>query len=227
MSNERAPVTFEDVRDAIQSIAGGDPNATNAGAIRKALGERGSLATIQRHLGPLREQVAAATAVPDVLVVPPPPMDEMLMVWRAAYNAAHGRVLARTEVLAHERDAAIKRATAAEADRDALAQTCDDAEEQRAAAQGELEAMRQAQAQAKTTADTAAEVAADELRREREAHTQEVSALKLAVEREQFARQTEFQTQQATIDRLNEKVAELRSLLAQLRVTVPDADPKA
>lgn len=97
-------VTIDDVRTAIE---GTDPNQTNASKVRALLG-RGSFETIQKHLGTLRQELAAA-AMPPVTAdqVPALPVDAAQAMWAAAWSAAQVQTLRRTETLASERDAAL------------------------------------------------------------------------------------------------------------------------
>lgn len=102
-----ARVTIDDVRAAIM---GADPNSTNASKVRAMLGGRGSFETIQKHLGTLRQELAAA-AMPPVATdqVPALPPEAAQAMWVAAWTAAQVKTLARTEQLATERDAALLR----------------------------------------------------------------------------------------------------------------------
>lgn len=109
------PVTAADVAAAVDQIAGGDPAATNAGAIRAHLG-RGSPNTIQKHLNGLREAVRSAAHVVDVDDLPSMPLDEMQAVWRAAATAALKLTYARMAKLQQQRDDAHARLDLAESD---------------------------------------------------------------------------------------------------------------
>ena len=98
-------VTIDDVRTAIE---GTNPNQTNASKVRTLLGNRGSFDTIQKHLGTLRAELAAA-AMPPVAAdqVPALPADAAQAMWVAAWTAAQVATMARAEKLASERDAAL------------------------------------------------------------------------------------------------------------------------
>lgn len=98
-------VTIDDVRTAIE---GNDPNQTNASKVRALLGNRGSFETIQKHLGTLRAELAAAAAPPVAAAqVPGLPADAAQAMWVAAWTAAQVATMARAEKLASERDAAL------------------------------------------------------------------------------------------------------------------------
>lgn len=97
-------VTIDDVR----AVIGTDPNATNASKVRALLGGRGSFETIQRHLGTLRAELAAAAMPPGAVdQVPALPGDAAQAMWVAAWTAAQVQTMARSEKLASERDAAL------------------------------------------------------------------------------------------------------------------------
>lgn len=98
-------VTIDDVRTVLEGI---DPNSTNASKVRAMLGNRGSFETIQKHLGTLRAELAAAAAPPVAAdAVPALPADAAQAMWVAAWTAAQVQTLRRTELLASERDAAL------------------------------------------------------------------------------------------------------------------------
>lgn len=100
-----ARVTIDDVRTILE---GTDPNQTNASKVRALLGGRGSFETIQKHLGTLRAELAAA-AMPPVAAdaVPAVPAEAAQAMWVAAWTAAQVQTMARAEKLASERDAAL------------------------------------------------------------------------------------------------------------------------
>ena len=98
-------VTLDDVRAVLN---GTDLHSTNASKVRTLLGGRGSFETIQKHLGTLRQELAAAAAPPvSADQVPPMPTEAAAAMWVAAYSAAQVQTLRRTELLASERDAAL------------------------------------------------------------------------------------------------------------------------
>ena len=106
-------ITIDDVRTAIQGI---DPNSTNAYKVRGLLGNRGSNETIQRHLDTIRAELAASLMPVADLVVPAAPKDAAEAIWHMAYIEACKPVLARTERLAAERDAALLRVNTLESE---------------------------------------------------------------------------------------------------------------
>lgn len=100
-----ARVTIDDVRTVIE---GTDLNKTNASKVRTLLGNRGSFETIQKHLGTLRAELAAAAAPPVAAAqVPALPADAAQAMWVAAWTAAQVQTMARAEKLSSERDAAL------------------------------------------------------------------------------------------------------------------------
>jgi len=201
-----ARVTLEDVRAA---IAGTDPTQTNAAKVRSLLG-RGSFETIQKHLGALRAEVAAASAPPSSAdQVPPVPQDAAAAMWHAAYSAAAAATLRRTEALAAERDAALLRLDTMSADVAELVATVDSQAEQVAAAAAAKEAaeaahladLEKAQAEQTSAAQELASVRA-ELDRTRAdaAHVAELAK----VGRESLSQE---------LARLTDQVAELKAAL--------------
>lgn len=73
-----ASVTLDEVRDSLGES--GDPFATNAAKIRKALG-RGSYSTIQTHLNVLRERAQNEEFDIEPVEVPAAPNDLLEPVW--------------------------------------------------------------------------------------------------------------------------------------------------
>jgi len=135
-------VTLADVRNA---LAGTDPNQSNAGKIRAALG-RGSNQTIQRYLEVLRAEAVAPVPEAEHQGPPPAPADALRAIWVAAYTAARAEVLARTDRLAAERDAAHGRIESLSRDVDALAIDLDEALAHEQAAQAAAQAAQAAAA---------------------------------------------------------------------------------
>jgi len=117
-------VTIDDVRAVLADM---DPNQTNASKVRSMLGNRGSFETIQKHLGTLRQELAAAAAPPVAAdQVPALPADAAQAMWQAAYSAAQVQTLRRTELLAAERDAALLKLETMGADVAGLVATVDE-----------------------------------------------------------------------------------------------------
>ena len=99
-------VTLEDVRGAIGDT---DPNEIGAGKVRQLIG-RGSLETIQKHLGTLRDElIAAATPVTTIPALPAEVQAAVQAMWASACTSAQLQSLRRTETLTAERDAALLR----------------------------------------------------------------------------------------------------------------------
>lgn len=117
-------ITLDDVRAIIGEK---DPNQTNASKVRALLGDRGSFETIQKHLGTLRQERAAALNPPiEAGAVPALPMEVANQMWLAAWTAAHVANLTRSEKLAAERDAALMKLEAQAQDLEGLVTTVDD-----------------------------------------------------------------------------------------------------
>ena len=135
------PVTLDDVRAA---LAGTDPSATNASALRKLIG-RGSLSTIQRHLDAIRAEgvqpaLEVAGAAPDA------PRDLIAAVWAHAWTAAQARTaaaLAEAQALQAATAAAL---AVAQADAAAAQAEADEAGQELAALRATLADAQQAQA---------------------------------------------------------------------------------
>ena len=105
VDNQNASVTIDDVRSALGDT---DPNATNANKVRALLGNRGSFATIQKHLATLRQELAAASAAPVAVdSAPAMPTEAATQMWVAAWSAAQVATMAHTQRIAAERDAAL------------------------------------------------------------------------------------------------------------------------
>lgn len=209
------PISYADVLVAIpRDEVTGDlrPDTTNAGAIRTTMGGRGSLSTIQRHLDAIREEMATAALPVTAEGVPPAPTEIVAAIWSAAWSAAHGATLARLGRVTAERDALASRFAVQTADLKALTIDADQTRDQataavaaKDAAQAELQAREQtlsSQLDAERQAKVVLE--ADLLRvRADAAHAAEVAAKDQTIER---------QALHAVIERLQEQVAQLRSL---------------
>lgn len=213
------PISYADVLVAIpRDEVTGDlrPDTTNAGAIRTTMGGRGSLSTIQRHLDAIREEMATAALPVTAEGVPPAPTEIVAAIWSAAWSAAHGATLARLDRVTAERDALASRFAVQTADLKALTIDADQTRDQataavaaavaaKDAAQAELQAREQtlsSQLDAERQAKVVLE--ADLLRvRADAAHAAEVAAKDQTIER---------QALHAVIERLQEQVAQLRSL---------------
>lgn len=188
------PITLEDVRAA---LGGANPFATNAGALRQALG-RGSNATVQKHLEALRAEKQAAWAPTERAAVPPPPPDSMTTLWSVAYVAAEAVVRARLDMVTAQRDALAQREAAMALDIQALN------EQLGAAAQAAVDA------QAKTS-DLCVERDAA-LGRERELAAQAAAAA-TAARTELRDAATRVQTVGDALDRAGQREGELRAQL--------------
>lgn len=180
------PVHLDDVRAA---LAGTDPTATNAGALRKTLG-RGSLSTIQKHLDTIRSE-QAKPAIGINISTPEMPKDLMQGVWAHAWAQAQTRTAgALAQALATQ-----------EAQAAAIATARADAE----AAQLEADAATQAlaqQEQAHTAALAALETAQQALQQEQQARALEQAKHEAAIA-----------ALRGELDRLVSQLADLRAAL--------------
>ena len=210
---EDGPISFADVLACVPTDETGvlQADATNAGAIRGQLG-RGSTTTVQRHLDAIRAELAAADVPPPAGAAPQAPADAMAAIWAAAWSAAQRDTLARLDRITAERDAARHRVGVLTADRDSAAAEADE--------------QRELAARAAAACDDATMMLADR-ETELEAKLESANAVRSEVEatlvreREQFEQvsklaaanwEIERRTMQAQIDKLQERVAELRAL---------------
>lgn len=219
-------ITFEDVRIALGST---DPYATHAGKLQAIIG-RGSNKTVQIHLNAIRK--ALAPVLPGTQAPPPSaPKDVVESIWSSAWSAAQAMTYGRTEKLSAERDAALQISTTSSAEIEALNEDVDALREKIALAEehaavltsearAELELLARvseekvsAQAQALAAAELAnADTAKviEQLKTEKarveadSAHAAELSARDAEIAEN---------VMQKTIDRLNDQIVELKSLL--------------
>lgn len=216
------PLTLNDTRAALGDI---DPNATNAGALRRLLG-RGSLSTIQKHLDSLRIEAAgpepelsSASAAPEV------PRDLVAAVWSAAWAAAQARTLgalaqAQARVAAQAAALAVAQADAeaaqVQADQDAQAFQ----QQQLQQARQQEEAV-QAQAAMNAQLQTQKEAAAVELTTVRQEVTivrQELVTVQRSQELERAQHVAAIATLKGEVDRLVNQLADFRASLGTGRL---------
>jgi len=197
-------VTIDDVRAAIGDT---DPDRIGASRVRTMLGGRGSHETIQRHLATLRAEAQARAAPPDPTAerVPVPPQDAVTHIWAAAWHAARAAALARAELLAAERDAALARIRALESDIADQAQALDSQAEQIAQAAAAVAQAEAVQAEAVQRV-AAAQAEAAQSRAElvqvqaQAAHAAELAGAGMAVMRSEM-------------ERMSDQVSELKAAL--------------
>ena len=202
-------LTFDDVAQAIGDT---DPAHTNASKLRAALG-RGSFATIQRHLDTIRAHRAAALQAPaDAAAVPAMPQ-EVAALWGAAYAVAAASVRTRLDAVVQERDALAKALQASHGDVHALT-----AEMETMA--GHADQAEQALAKATAAHDLAAGQWATQSEKLAAQHAQELAGATAQLEAAQHQLQLAQlesriggQALQATIDRLTDQLADVKSLL--------------
>lgn len=219
-------ITFEDVRIALGST---DPDTTHAGKLQAIIG-RGSNKTVQIHLNAIRkarEPILQSTQAPP----PTAPKDVVESIWSSAWSAAQAMTHGRTEKLSAERDAALQvsatRALEIEAlneDVDALREKIALADEQKAVltikVQAELEVLsKMTEERVKEQSDLVqtAHQAASESSKTIEQLNSDKNKLKsdsnhaaeLSIRDAEIAESV----MQKTIDRLNDQIVELKSLL--------------
>ncbi len=209
-TTQGGPVTLDDVRAA---LAGLDPNATNAGALRRTLG-RGSLSTLQKHLDAIRAE-GASQALEFAGAVPDAPKELIFAIWSSAWTAAQARTAgalaaaqAQQSVTAAALAVAQADAAAAQAEADeaqqALSDICRQAAEEKAEHVAALEA---AQAQAATLQAAQAQELAQA--RQELIQTQQAAALAAAQHEAGIA------ALRGEVDRLVSQLADLRAALGR------------
>ena len=215
------PVTIDDVRK-ILAIAEIDPRKTNSGAVRRML-ERGSMATIQRHLEVLRAELEPKTPALDG-EIPVLPKELADALWRSAWTAAQGQTAQALAQALLERDDARQALAGARADLEALTSDADAATALATEAQAAADAAAAAAAAAQDAlvAEQAARAAeVKKLTDDAAAAAAMTAAATTAAMNELIAKnaldaahaETQIATLQGTIDRLVEQLAEVKSLL--------------
>ena len=207
-------VTIDDVRTVLE---GADPNQTNASKVRALLGGRGSFETIQKHLGTLRAELAAAAAPPVAAdAVPALPAETAQAMWVAAWAAAQVATLRRTELLASERDAALLKLETMSQDLAGFMATVDEQSaqiDQAAEALAGVQAARLAD-QEKAAADRAAAVAdRAELAKELERARQELAKVQAEAAHAAQIADAGRELMRQELARLTDQVGELKAAL--------------
>lgn len=205
------PVTIEDVRKLLAN-AEIDPRKTNSGAVRRLLGSRGSLTTLQKHLEVLRIELEPKPQTLDG-EIPAVPKELADALWRSAWTAAQGQTAQALAQALLERDEARAALAAATADLAALTSDADAAvtlaSEAQAAAKAAQDALTAAQAahsaEVKALTDGAAAAAT--------ATAAAMNELTAKHALNAAHAETQIATLQGTIDRLVEQLAEVKSLL--------------
>ncbi len=252
-TNQQAPgltlrantsITIDDVRQAVEEIAGGDPRDTNSTAIRNHLG-RGGSNTIQKILILLREE-RAREEMPLVPEDGPKPMPQEVdqhfstlkaAVWDAVSAMSEKHVRGRMDSLTAERD--IWRGRAEGAETDILAAT-EEIDRQESDIRMLEEAMQKAanEAEAEKAAlvavleDTHSEIEA--LKNQTAAMVTEHLATVKEMEHQAETAGLKWEVERQTIRSLNEDLnAKLRSaeterdkILARIKEIQTDADQR-
>lgn len=217
-------VTIDDVRTVLEGI---DPNSTNASKVRAMLGNRGSFETIQKHLGTLRAELAAAAAPPVAAdAVPALPAETAQAMWVAAWAAAQVATLRRTELLASERDAALLKLETMSQDLAGFMATVDEQSaqiDQAAEALAGVQAARLAD-QEKAAADRAAAVAdRAELAKELERARQELAKVQAEAAHAAQIADAGRELMRQELARLTDQVGELKAALYKRAEAPPPA----
>lgn len=212
------PITLEDVRAALGDH---DPSSTNASALRAVIG-RGSFATIQKHLDAIRAELVPVVPVAPG-TAPTAPAETLAAIWSAAYSAAQVLTLGRLERVTAEREQLTIAVAQQSADlAAALAQVDDMTDAATMAAVNAAEAAaQQAQELAKAQADALA--ATEALQGTRSALERMKADAEHAAALATRDAQIAAQAMQSTIDRLNDQVSELKSLLIVRTTPAPEA----
>lgn len=216
-----AVVTLEDVRQQLDALQL-DARKTNASVIQRALG-RGGMSTVQKHLDSIRAELDKPVLVADG-EIPAAPRDALDALWRAAWAAAQLHTAAAMATALLERDQARQQLETARADLEALdmelttaqvlassaAEAAQAAQQAQEAAQAALVAA-QAQAQADGEAALMAALQAQEAAQSQAQAIQAAHALEIA----HF--ETRIATLQGQLDRVNDQLAEVKSLLPRVQ----------
>ena len=228
------PITIDDVRSALSTV-GGDPFATNAGALQRIIG-RGSNATVQKCLEQIRAEVRPVVEIAPG-TIPKPPADAIDAMWSAAWSAAQVHTLSRLEKVTSEREqlaGALAQLTQDHAGQgriiDELTSTAAAAASEAAAALAAVQAEREqlsadfvkAQSDAAAAA-LAAAMAIEHVKTDFERLKAEGEARVALMTRDA---QIAAQTMQGTIDELNRQIHARDMLLAQVHAPAPQGDQK-
>lgn len=204
------PVTIDDVRAALGET---DPNATNAGALRRILG-RGSFSTIQRHLDTIRadgmaQKLEFAGAAPDL------PRELIAALWTHAWTAAQARTAGALASAQADLAATAAAREVAQADAEAAQAEADAATAELEAIKADAAALAQAHATeldaVKAQAAQQEQTYRDELTGLRAALAEAHAAHKLADAKHEAA----HEAMRGELDRLVSQLADLRAALGR------------
>jgi hypothetical protein len=217
-----AIVTIDDVRQQLDALQL-DARKTNASVIQKALG-RGGMSTVQKHLEAIRAELNRPVAVVADGEIPAAPKEAVDTLWRAAWSAAQLHTATALATVLMERDQARQQLETAHGDLEALtasqeaeaaaaaaaAQVAQVAQQAQQAAEQALERL-QAQAEADGEAALMAALQAQEAAQSQAQAIQAAHALEIA----HF--ETRIATLQGQLDRVNDQLAEVKSLLPRVQ----------
>lgn len=206
--NTTGPITLDDVRAALGDT---DPASTNAGALRLIIG-RGSNATVQKHLDSIRaELVPVAPVAPGA--APAAPAEAVAAMWGAAYAAAQLLTLGRLETVTAQREQLLNTVAQQAQDLSAALSSVDDMTDAATMAAGNAAAAAAQHVQELTKVQGEAVAAMEALQGVRAALERAQADAAHAAQLSTRDAQISAQAMQGTIDRLNDQVSELKSLL--------------
>ena len=204
------PLTLDDVRAALGDT---DPNSTNAGALRRALG-RGSLSTIQKHLDAIRAE-GAAQALEVAGAAPDAPKDLIAAVWAHAWTAAQARTAGALAVAQSQQQATAQALAVAQADAAAAQVEADQATQALAQVQQQAQEAQAAHAQSLEAAQALAAAQQAQQARELAQARQELIQAQQAGALERAEHAAAVAALRAEVDRLINQLADLRAALGK------------
>lgn len=211
-------ITLDDVRNALLKNEI-DARDTNSGAVRKLIGDRGSFATIQKFLEVLRVELEPK-AVELAGAIPATPKDLVDLVWQAAWTASQASTTGSLATALLERDAARASLAAANADLDAsnvdgdaALSIASEASAKAVSAEAAELAAKEALEAFKAAAAASALASENKLAQVLASADSSASSLTAAHKLEISHAQTKIATLEGIIERMNEQLAEVKSLL--------------
>lgn len=216
-----AVVTLNDVRQQLDAL-GLDARKTNASVIQRALG-RGGMSTVQKHLDTIRAELDKPVAVADG-EIPEAPKEALEALWRSAWSAAQAHTAAALATAMLERDQARSQLETARADvatlsesEEAAAAAAAEAKKAQEAAQEAQKAAEQALERLQAQAEADGEAALQAALQARESAQAQAEAVQAAHALEVAHFETRIATLQGQLDRVNDQLAEVKSLLPRVQ----------
>jgi hypothetical protein len=217
-TEKKLNITIDDVR-AVLVKTEIDARSTNSGAVRKLLGERGSLGTIQKFLEVLRielepKPVEMAGSIPVV------PKDLCDALWQSAWISAQASTASALATALLERDASREAHLTTAADLETTSESADgaitaanEAKAAETAATAEAGTAREALEALKTESAAAALAAENKLDQALKNAEALIAGLTSAHKLEISQAETKIATLAGVIDRLTDNLAEAKSML--------------